>query len=322
MKKKIQIFNLCKEHPQWSLKTLHSHGATALTRKDELTRWEKEIINGGTIFDKNFAITQWTLKRFNEAQANKQHVTVRNLQEWAMQGASQYLSDNFKFTSSIQWVNEFKQKFHIGQRKITIFVKPTEVKSLEKVLEDARQFQEECSALIPKYNPDFVLNTDQTGCEYRVNIQRTMTFRGQKRVEVNLGDVNKVTHSYTAQYTLVASGKILPKVFLCLQETTGSFGPVITKRMNELTEKFNNVYITCSKSGKLNSDLMNSFVSNVLKSYVNNHDFLLLLDSWSGHKKSDPFDQFINSNHQKSCTVKIIPPGYTPLAQPCDVYFY
>ena len=47
---------------------------------------------------------------------------------------------------------------------------------------------------------------------------------GQKKVEVDIGDVNKVTHSYTAQYTITALDKLLPKVILCLQEQSGKFG--------------------------------------------------------------------------------------------------
>ena len=147
----------------------------------------------------------------------------------AMQGAFQHLSDKFSFIAS-SWIARFKRKFHIGQRKITRFMKPTEVKSLEKVLQDAENFQQECSEFIKSYDSDYVLNTDQSGCEYRIPFNRTLTYRGQKRVEVIAGDINKIFHSYTVQYTLTASGKLLPKVFLCMQEQTGSFGPQVQKR--------------------------------------------------------------------------------------------
>ena len=62
-----------------------------------------------------------------------------------MQEAMQYLSEDFNFTASVSWVNEFKSKCRIRQRKVTRFIKPTEKKSLEQLQENARNFQEECS---------------------------------------------------------------------------------------------------------------------------------------------------------------------------------
>ena len=53
------------------------------------------------------------------------------------------------------------------------------------------------------------------------------------------------------------------------------------------------------------------------KPYVRECNFLLLLD-WSGHNNH----QFVNSDSENTCELKIIPPGCTPFVQPCDVYFY
>ena len=102
-----------------------------------------------------------------------------------MQAAMQFLSDNFKFTASRSWIIDFKKKYCIRMR-VTRYIKPSENKSLEDVLEKARDFQNECSSLIPRYNLEFVINTDQTGCEYRMNVQRTLTTKGVKTVEVIL----------------------------------------------------------------------------------------------------------------------------------------
>ena len=61
---------------------------------------------------------------------------------------------------------------------------------------------------------NFIINTDQTGCEYRVNVSRTHT--GEKKVKLYIGDLNKIIHSCTAQYSLTKSGILLDKVFVCL----------------------------------------------------------------------------------------------------------
>jgi hypothetical protein len=63
--------------------------------------------------------------------------------------------------------------------------------------------------------------------------------------------VNKITHSYTAQYAITALGKLLPMVFICLQERSGTFGPRISEEARTLSQKFGNVFVTATKSGKL-----------------------------------------------------------------------
>lgn len=48
--------------------------------------------------------------------------------------------------------------------------------------------------------------------------------KGSKTVFVKRKDMNKVTHSYTAQYTITLSGQLLPLVFVCLQVSTLGLG--------------------------------------------------------------------------------------------------
>lgn len=66
---------------------------------------------------------------------------------------------------------------------------------------------------IVKFERDFVINTDQTGCEYCADVRRILSDKGEKTTEVFFGDFNKITHSYTAQYTITASGKFCHKYF-------------------------------------------------------------------------------------------------------------
>ena len=235
---------MAKEHPKWKLCTIRANGGTALTRMDELKRWEKEIQRGGTQFDKSNTIKKWLYNRFVESRAAKIPVMTRNIQAWAMQAARQFESSSFTFYASYSWVARFKKEFHIGQRRVTRYIKPTEAKSLDDVLKALKEYEQEYASVIPKYDQDFVINTDQIGCEYRINVHRTLEHRGKKSVQVNIGDMNKVTHSYTVQYTITASGKLLPVVFICLQEPQAKFGPQIKKRIEALTHEYGNVYIT------------------------------------------------------------------------------
>jgi len=135
--------------------------------------------------------------------------------------------------------------------------------------------------------------------------------------------MTKISHTYTAQYSLSMAGKLLPHVFLCFQEPAGKFGPIVQKRVDELTKDYRNIVVVCSKSGKLTSELFTSFLKSTILPYVQNNDFLLLVDSWHGQTNIEIYDDiFTNKEGNSTCTLKIIPPKCTPLVQPCDVYFY
>ena len=133
-----------------------------------------------------------------------------------------------------------------------------------------------------------------------------------------------VTHSYTAQYSITLSGNLLPLVFVCLQESTGAFGPRVQKTVNEYAQKYKNVAITFSKSGKLTRTLYKDFLQTCLKSYVGEENFLLLIDSWGGQTDQSMYDEMFQLDDEgfPKCTFKVIPPKCTPLVQPCAVYFY
>lgn len=86
---------------------------------------------------------------------------------------------------------------------------------MKSAIQFQTSIQSSCFASI-NYNSDFIINTDQTECKYRTNICRTYTHKGETLVELFIGDLDKITHSYTAQYSLPKSGKLLEKVFVCL----------------------------------------------------------------------------------------------------------
>ncbi|KAG8233271.1 hypothetical protein J437_LFUL009981, partial [Ladona fulva] len=94
------------------------------------------------------------------------------------------------------------------------YVSTSEQISLEEILKSAQLFQKQAKILISKHNLDMVINTDHTGCAYRGEIKRTLSRKEEKTVHVAPGCLNKLSHSYTAQYSFTVSGKLLPKVFL------------------------------------------------------------------------------------------------------------
>lgn len=289
---KLKIVMAAKEHPQWGFRTLQQRFKKHLHRQSDVARFRKYVLAGGTFKDKMESIKRCVHDRFTEAREHKQLVTRRLMQQWAMAAAAQYHdtkgseehTDVFRFVASQTWMMAFLREYRISNRQIVRYVSKKEMVSPEAVIASAIQFQSIIQSLIPDYNPDFVINTDQTDCEYRLNVARTYTHTGEKLDELYIGDLNKVSHSYTAQYSITQSGKLLPKVFVCLQEFADSFGVRVQKDVDDLLKICRNVVVVCSKSGKLTTSLYQQYLHSVVKPYVGIEPFLFIVDSWGGQK--------------------------------------
>ncbi|KAK1131848.1 hypothetical protein K0M31_015998 [Melipona bicolor] len=133
---------------------------------------------------------------------------------------------------------------------------------------DAEKLQGSVSNSIKNFETQYVISTDRTGCEYRFNIRRSLSYNGEKAVEDYLEDFNKVTHNYTAQYALTAAGIILPQVSLCMQGAKGDFGHRVPKTVKALTNQCKNVFITASKSGNLTTHYIADFVDNIINKFI------------------------------------------------------
>lgn len=123
------------------------------------------------------------------------------LRQWAMAAANQMQSETFSFKASKHWTDNFKSTHRISQRHVTKFVSNKEVQSFQELLDIAKVFQVQTSTIIPEFHPDFVINTDQSGCEYRISSKRTLSFKGEKVTEIAVKQLH-LTHSYTIQYGL------------------------------------------------------------------------------------------------------------------------
>lgn len=119
-----------------------------------------------------------------------------------------------------------------------------------------------------------------------------MTHIGENSVEADVGDSNKLTHSHTGQYAITVSGRLLPKVFWCLQEPKGEFGPRDGQTVQKLSDEFSTVYVTCSRSGKLNTQLYAEYIKEVLEAHVStNYCFSYRQLGWT-NKSLDILRQF------------------------------
>lgn len=54
----------------------------------------------------------------------------------------------------------------------------------EEIMNSAIQFQTLIQSISTNYNSDFIINTDQTSCEYRANVSRTCIHTDEKIIEL------------------------------------------------------------------------------------------------------------------------------------------
>ena len=134
------------------------------------------------------------------------------------------------------------------------------------------------------FDESSIFNSDQSGFNYIIPSGRTLSEEGEKVTLSSVSSLASATHSYTIQPTITTGGKLLSPLFLCLHETNGEFGPRVTANLQHRP----NIYVTCSKSGKLTKQLLHEWCSNVLFQTVPSKA-LLFVDSWSAHKDDNIF---------------------------------
>ena len=132
--------------------------------------------------------------------------------------------------------------------------------------------------ILPKYNLDKVFNTDQSGLQLELFSNRTLGFEAEYLTLGNVQSINNTTHSYTIQPMITMSGRQIGPLFLCLKEASGRLSDNIKKDLFTAS----NVVVTCSKSGKLTTSLVQYWIDNVLKAAIGNQMCLLLSDYWGG----------------------------------------
>ncbi|XP_032675579.1 uncharacterized protein LOC116846167 isoform X2 [Odontomachus brunneus] len=329
---KLKIVLFANEHPHWSFRSLQKRFKKHLRNNCDLARFRNYILSGGTFWDKMKIIKRNVYDRFTEARKQKQLVTRRLLQQWAMTEAVQYNGKGtksakdgnaFRFVASNSWLTSFIREYKISSRRVVRYISKKEIVSPESVMESTIHFQYLIKAMLPDYDPDFIINSDQMDCEYRINVTRTYTHTGEKLVQLYIGDLNKISHTYTVQYSLTKSGKLLNKVFVCLQEYSDSFGVRVQKEIDTLLQLCKNVVVVCSKFGKLTTHLYQQYLKLVVKPYVGNNKFLFLVDAWGGQKNIQTYNEiFRDDDNKPTCNLQIIPSKCTPICHPCDVYFY
>lgn len=127
--------------------------------------------------------------------------------------------------------------------------------------------------------------------------------------------------------TISYSGDCVGKLFICLKEEKGHFGPNIKKKIIEMKNFYKNINIYATKSGIVTSRLINIWAETLFSNkYFNENnnnsekiEILLLLDSLPAHWNPG-FGENIDLSKFEITRLKI-PKNTTDKLQPLDKFF-
>lgn len=223
------------EHLNLKLKTLKNRaGLRKVSSFAQLQKWQQQVKAHGNRMDKLKQLSDITYDRFIKTRQRLMPVTLKELRTWVIETSQSIELD--KFIASRSRISNFKRTHGIRQRRISRFISCKEVTSQDEIKASAELFKTQMAAAVLGFDQKLVINTDQTGCDYQTMRNRTYSHKGEKTTLVATGNVSKTTHSYTVQYTIALDGILIGKVYLCMQEVSGQFGPRVQETVNRLAE--------------------------------------------------------------------------------------
>jgi hypothetical protein len=277
--------------------------------KNYIYRFRKYIESYGTKSQKLDQIDSFVYESFQNARQQLLSVHDIDLKRWGLKKAAE-LCDN-TFVASDHWIYRFKKHHNIVSRKITKLVTKREIENKDMINRSAEDFVTNVQKILLKYHPNYVLNTDQSGLQLEMFSQRTLSYQGEKITLATVRSINNTTHSYTVQPIINMSGALIGPLFLCLKEESGRIG----ENAKQTLFKPSNIVLTCSKSGKLTSSLVEYWIDKVLKPLVGKNNCLLISDCWNAQGAEGMYDKLKNLKRLE------IPKKTTSTIQPLDVYF-
>jgi len=195
-----------------------------LKSKRQLYRWEAQLEKGGTRNEKLKKISKYIISQFKEAVEKSVTIHDVDIRRWALKARDDLSLSPDSFTASSKWLHTFKTKYKIVSRKINKFITQKSVLGQVKLKEQATEFVDDISRLISEVGECNVFNTDQSGFNLEMHTGRTLSFKGELKIEALAQSLNSMTHSYTIQPLISANGTLLSPLLIVLQEKDGIFG--------------------------------------------------------------------------------------------------
>lgn len=173
------------------------------------------------------------------------------------------------FKASKGWLDGFKVKHRLSSRKVTKVVTRPRVVNSEQIEANRLNFLKSYERNSKYFRRRDIWNSDQSGVKYENTNDRTLATKGKRTIYLRVDSANKVSHTYTAQPIMSRDGRLIGPLTLVLQESSlgsepGQFSVGIQKKVDALVEKYGNLKIFATSSGKMTAQLMSIWIRDVL----------------------------------------------------------
>ena len=328
------------------------HGKVSSKRIAGIDKRRKECIARGEPAANCFLTDQrryqlvkaYIKEKFGKARLASKSVRSYDFEAWIDEAVNLHMPS--KPCTSLSYFTKLKKELHISFRRINRFVTQANVQQADKLVADAKAFNEEVLKAVDKNEivDTLVWNADQSPFYYELVCNRSYAEKGSKTVEAVVVDQHAITHSYTLMVHMNRAGKLGRNVYICFKETTGRFGVQVTNHVKSAVKAAKCVVAEASKSGKMTGLHFQRWKDEVFLPEQKGQA-LLLLDSWGGHitaKKQitaqadqppecemevnspDDEDEDPDLLHfsEDDLAIMLIPKSTTKYCQPLDVYFF
>lgn len=219
------------------------------------------------------------------------------------------------FRASHNWVQKFKAECKLTCRVGTKMLSRIDINKKDEIKKEAETFVQSVRKHFETHDPIQIYNSDQSGFNLEMLSHRTLEVKGATQVPLRCGSRNSLTHSYTIQPLLNASGQLIGPLFVVLHESKDTFGPTVQRKIF----KHPLIHVVPSTSGKVSKKILKDWFKDVY--FVHSEDdSVLLVDSLNAFKDHEFYKEVMPDG--KSIQFETIPPGATGLIQPEDVYFF
>ena len=157
-------------------------------------------------------------------------------------------------------------------------------------------------------NARYFVNMDETNVYFNCKPERTVSVKGRKTISIRIGCSTSLR--VTLYVTIAMDGTKLP-LFLIFK---GAPGGHIERLLDQILP--NGMHGCAQKKAWMDERGMHLWFEKIWQPYVQHNDgkSFLLLDDFKCHKQA-PFDAKLN---EVNTDRRKIPPGWTPVLQPCD----
>ena len=130
---------------------------------------------------------------------------------------------------------------------ITTFITSKDIEEVQFIRQKANDFVEEVNRYLENGSVEKqnVWNSDQSQFNYKISSLSTLSHRGEETTACGLQLVHSSTHSYTIDVALSLGGKLASKLYICFQETQGTFGPNVSMKLEATYPR--NIHVDASK---------------------------------------------------------------------------